>query len=86
MYNPFQVKAVGPTWPKLQIQQGSTLEGLDLIIFNNFVSSAARARGAQPSIILNFASSTMRLKGLTLDMLQYHHVPRLLRRHHLFQV
>jgi hypothetical protein len=27
----------------------------------------------------------MRLKGLTLDMLQYHHVPRLLRRHHLFQ-
>jgi hypothetical protein len=28
----------------------------------------------------------MRLKGLTLDMLQYHHVPRLLRRHHLFQV
>jgi hypothetical protein len=30
------------------------LEGLDLIIFNNFVSSAARARGAQPGIILNF--------------------------------
>jgi hypothetical protein len=56
----------------LQIQQGSTLEGLDLIIFNNFVfrlSSAARARGAEPGIILNFASSTMRLKGLTLDML-----------------
>jgi hypothetical protein len=38
----------------LQIQQGSTLEGLDLIIFNNFVSSAAWAQGAQPGIILNF--------------------------------
>jgi hypothetical protein len=59
----------------LQIQQGSTLEGLDLIIFNNFVSSVARARGAEPGIILNFASSTTRLKGLTFDMLQYHHVP-----------
>jgi hypothetical protein len=86
IYNPFQVKVVGPTWPKLQIQQGSTLQGLDLIIFNNFVSSAARARGAQPYIILNFASYTARLKGLTLDMLRCHHVPRLLRRHHLFQV
>jgi hypothetical protein len=38
----------------LQIQQGSTLEGLDLFIFNNFVSSAARAREAQSDIILNF--------------------------------
>jgi hypothetical protein len=54
IYNPFQVKAVGPTSPKLQIQQGLTLEGFDLIIFNNFVFSTARARGAQLGIILNF--------------------------------
>jgi hypothetical protein len=85
-YNPFQVKVVRPTWPKLQIRQGSELEGLGLIIFHNFVSSATLARGAQLDIILNFAPSTTSARWSHPRhhrQFQYCHVPRHQLRQHL---
>jgi hypothetical protein len=85
-YNPFQVKAIGSTWPKLQIRQGSTLEELGLTIFHNFVSSTTTARGAQLGIILNFTSSTMSARGAHPRhhrQLRYHHVPHHQLRQHL---